>query len=214
MAFLSVVYVANEQLKCNSRSPTAHLRLRTNQSAASFLSVCHGRRMVRVNLCSQTRKQRSSLGILHHPSLIPWAWFADSPLSKSQPSSDSGPPYGSLKSMFSADLTWTPVVEVRPKRSDRNPSSPPSEVDTDQRERQSPLTLGNSVSVTSSASSRKLSVFRWSKGRRPGTSSFGHAGSIRRRTSVSVAEMPEDRGPERHELSAASQSRPPWKAFG
>ncbi|KAK0648962.1 hypothetical protein B0T16DRAFT_389115 [Cercophora newfieldiana] len=114
--------------------------------------------------------------------------------------------------MFSADLTWTPVAEVGPKRSDSRVSRPPSEADTDRGadwEAQSPVTLGNSVSVTSSASSRKLSVFRWSKGRRSGASSHGETGSIRRRTSVSVAEMPEDRGPERHELPAATQSSPP-----
>ncbi|KAK3352182.1 hypothetical protein B0T25DRAFT_541298 [Lasiosphaeria hispida] len=114
--------------------------------------------------------------------------------------------------MFSADITWTPVAEaeVGSRRKDRKtvPSSPPSEPGTDRVD----ILSRDGESVRSSGS-RKLSVFGWSRRKRSSASNSGdrprQASSINssgvsksKYVDESVAEMPEDRGPERHELPA------------
>jgi len=169
-----------------------------------------------VPLCAQPRKQSSepceTLHLIRTPNTGWWAWPIVDPF---RPSHHSGSL--SFAPMFSANLTWTPVVEVGPKGNDKvvSPDSP-SEPEGDRVEASSPI--GDGVSVRSS-NSRKLSVFRWNKVKRSGTSSSSDhgrhgsssGGSGRPKNAESVAEMPEDTGIVRHELPAAgaSQSSPP-----
>ncbi|KAK5659092.1 hypothetical protein OQA88_1182 [Cercophora sp. LCS_1] len=121
--------------------------------------------------------------------------------------------------MFSADITWTPVAEVGGFQRATNAKPPSRRPSRSETERVVDASADDVSSVRSSGNSRKQSVFRWRRGKKPASESGGgvpsssshratsSVGSHKQLSIDTVAEMSEDRGPERHELPA-SDSEP------